>query len=94
MVKKDNSMTRKELCGELYNQYRKDGKEPDGNHVVLTRAEFDKKVLKSKNHQSKAKLKSQLERRTTDAKKRVVEKDVKKIRRNKKCLKNISSLEF
>lgn len=67
-MKKNDTETRKELSGKLYNQYLKDGKGPDGNPIILTRAEFDKKVLKGSNYQSKAKLEEQVKKRTCKAK--------------------------
>ncbi len=64
VVKKNmGNMTRKELCAELFNLYKKDGLDPDGKKITLTEAEFNKRYLKGTKYRNKEQLSKMLGKR-------------------------------
>ena len=74
IIKKNlKDMTRKELCNELYELYSKDGLDPNGKNIILTKNEFEKRYLKGAKYKSKEDLTNLLKKRnkTNNSKKEI-----------------------
>ena len=81
IIKKNlKDMTRKELCNELYELYSKDGLDPNGKSIKLTKNEFKKRYLKGSEYKSKKDLENLLGKRNQNLDSNVSKKKASEIK--------------